>query len=278
MQIAEALKQARQQLTASDSARLDAELLLCHSLDCERSRLYAHPEAELDLPVSEQFFDLVAERARGRPVAHLIETKEFWSMRLQVTPDTLIPRPETELLVETALALIPLKQPCSILDLGTGSGAIALAIASERPLASVMATDCSGAALQVARYNAKQLAISNVSFLQADWFGFVHATKYDVIVSNPPYICANDPHLQHGDVQFESRRALVAANNGLGDIEEIISDAQTYLNAGGYLLIEHGYRQAKAVRQLFNLGTYVDIGTLADYAGQERLTLGRKPA
>ncbi len=278
MQIAEALKQARQQLTASDTARLDAELLLCHSLDCERSRLYAYPEAELDLPASEHFFDLVAERARGRPVAHLIETKEFWSMRLQVTPDTLIPRPETELLVETALALIPVKQPYTILDLGTGSGAIALAIASERPLASVTATDRSHAALQVARHNASRLSIGNVSFLQADWFGFVHAATYDVIVSNPPYICADDPHLQHGDIKFESRQALVAANKGLGDIEHIVSEAQTYLNAGGYLLIEHGYQQAAAVRQQFNVGGYTDIETLADYAGQERLTFGRKPA
>ncbi len=277
MQISEALKQARQQLAASDSARLDAELLLCHSLDCKRSRLYAHPEAELAVPARQTFFELVTERAKGRPVAHLIQEKEFWSLRLQVTRDTLIPRPETEILVEAALPLIPLNQPCSILDLGTGSGAIALALASERPLARVTATDCNNTALKVARHNAEELGIGNVSFIEADWFNFEHSTLFDLIVSNPPYIDADDPHLQCGDVQFESRQALVASNEGLGDIDHIVSRAQAYLHAGSWLLLEHGYQQGEATRQLFRNNSFTDIRTDNDYAGLERITLGMKP-
>lgn len=275
MQIAEAIKLAKQQLAHSATAQLDAEVLLCHCLDCDRSRVYAYPDKELPATVDTRFFQLVEQRAAGHPVAHLIASREFWSLRLQVTPATLIPRPETECLVEAALPLIPAEQPCSILDLGTGSGAIAIAIASERPLASVTATDISDAALNVAKGNASRHQLHNIRFVQADWFDFEMDTPFDIIISNPPYISPDDTHLEQGDVRFEARSALVADAEGLAAIRTIVQHASAHLQPNGWLLVEHGFQQGDAVRALFTEHDFKQVSTGQDYAGLDRYSMGQ---
>lgn len=278
MQIAQALRQAKQTLLESDSAQLDAELLLGHCLQCERTYLFAHPEQELPQQVNATYFELIDKRAAGHPVAHLIETREFWSMPLKVTAETLIPRPETEFLVEAALQLLPEHEKVEVLDLGTGSGAIALALASERPHAVITATDISAAALDVAHANAEQLGLDQIRFIYSDWFDFDPSQRFHIIVSNPPYISPDDEHLQQGDVRFEARTALVAGSNGLTAIETIVTHAAPFLLAEGWLLLEHGYQQGEAVRQLFLRGGFNNVTTGFDHAGHERFTLGQLPA
>lgn len=271
MQIVDALKHAKRQLTSSDSARIDAESLLCSILKCDRSKLYAYPEQALSDEELESFNALLALRAEGRPVAHLTGQKEFWSLNLQVSHDTLIPRPETELLVETALTLIPNDKATKLLELGTGTGAIAIAIASERNKSNITATDLSTKALNVAQLNARSFAVENINFKIADWFAFPDIDNYDLIISNPPYICANDPHLKQGDVRFEPINALASGIDGLDDIRTIIQQARHYLNARGWLLLEHGYNQAAQVSQLFKDNGYTTVATIKDYSGIERV-------
>lgn len=257
------------------TARLDAEILLAHTLQRPRSHLRARPEAGVPADVAARFRALIERRAAGSAVAHLTGTREFWSLPLAVTTDTLIPRPETELLVEQALLRIPADASWDILDLGTGSGAIALAIASERPACRVTATDVSIAALAVARRNAERLALGNVAFLAGDWFAPVAGRRFHLLASNPPYIAEHDPHLRQGDVRFEPRGALAAGADGLDCIRTLAAEAPGHLFDNGWLLLEHGHDQGAAVRRLLAGHGYRDIATQRDLAGHERITLAR---
>jgi release factor glutamine methyltransferase len=276
MQIVDALKHARQQLHASESAQLDSELLLCEVLNCERSHLYAYPEKELTQHNITSLNQFIALRAQGHPIAHIIKQREFWSLLLHVDEHTLIPRPETEILVDAALKLISKDGEKYVLDLGTGSGAIAIAIASERPLAKVIATDKSDKALTVAKQNAEKHNIKNIQFINADWFNMENKQSYDVIVSNPPYICSDDAHLEQGDVRFEPLSALASGKDGLDDLRIIIGEAKNHLNKQGWLLVEHGYNQAKQVQQLFNENNFNSVTTIKDYSDNDRVTIGEK--
>jgi release factor glutamine methyltransferase len=220
---------------------------------------------------------LLVRRLQGEPVAYILSYREFYGMALQVTPATLIPRPDTETLVETALAKIPEDSSADVLDLGTGSGAIALAIAQHRPLANVFALDASEAALEVARGNAESLAIVNVNFLLSDWYGAITQQRFDVIASNPPYIEQDDEHLQRGDLRFEPLTALASGKDGLADIRRIVQDCLIYLKPQGWLMLEHGYKQALAVRDLLAEHGLVAIETIKDLGGNERVTIGKNP-
>lgn len=260
----------------TDSARLDAELLLTHVLGKPRSHLRAWPEQPVEETARHAFDALLTARLAGTPLAHLVGAREFWSLPVKVTRDTLIPRPETELLVQAALERIPADAAWQLADLGTGSGAIALALASERLLCRVTATDVSSRALDIARENAALLGLGNLAFYCGDWYAPLHAARYQVIVSNPPYVRDHDPHLDAGDVRFEPRRALVGGNDGLEAIRRIIAEAPAHLETGGWLLLEHGYDQAQAVRVLFAAQDFDAIASLPDFAGHERVTLGQK--
>ncbi|TNF36038.1 MAG: peptide chain release factor N(5)-glutamine methyltransferase [Gammaproteobacteria bacterium] len=270
MNIQHCLQQSRELAATSDSARLDAELLLSHLLQKPRSFLYARPDHELDVSQTQAWQQLFARRLAGEPMAYILGVREFRNLLLQVTPAVLIPRPETELLVELALPRIPAQG--RVLDLGTGSGAIALAIADERRDAQVTAIDASAAALAVAQSNGERLGLP-VRFLHGEWFAPVPGEVFDVIASNPPYIDAADPHLQQGDVRAEPRSALVAARNGLADLETIASEARAHLRDGGFLLLEHGYDQGKAVAACLQQLGYSDVCTHADMAGHDRVTI-----
>ena len=278
--IQQTLQAATQQLAAQhDTANLDAELLLAHVLHKSRAWLYTWPEHKLNAQQRELFNQLVQRRAQGEPVAHLIGQQAFWSITLQVTADTLIPRPETELLVEKALEQIPQDATWRIADLGTGSGAIALALAKERPACQVFASDSSMAALKVAQENARLNQIENVAFQHGDWLAaLADDARFDMIVSNPPYIKNDDPHLQQGDVRYEPPGALQAGAEGLDDLQRIITDALPHLKPGGWLLLEHGYDQEKAVLRLLQQAGYEQIEDYPDLAGQPRIAKGVKPA
>lgn len=271
------LIQAVEQLPYSDSPRLDAEVLLCHVLNVTRSYLYTWPDQVLTAKQYTQFQALLARRVQGEPIAYLMGSKEFWSLDLQVTENTLIPRPETEILVEQALARLSPDSQAQVIDLGTGSGAIALAIAQERPHCRIVATDNSSAALAIAQTNAQRLGIHHqIEFLQSDWWATLGDKQATLVVSNPPYIAKMDPHLTQGDVRYEPRCALVAGKDGLVDIQQIISQSFSHLQAQGWLLLEHGSDQAEAVRQLFQQYTYEAIITYPDLAGLPRITVGQK--
>ena len=265
---------ARTLTTATDTPRLDAELLLAFALDCERTTLLTHGEQRLDKDLQRRFEDLIVQRRRGVPVAHLLGRREFWSLMLRVTPDTLIPRPETELLIELALDRTAPNAVQPIADLGTGSGNIALALALERPCCVITATDCSAAALAVARDNARQLAATNIDFFHGDWFAPLGNKRYALIVSNPPYIAVDDPHLCAGDVRHEPELALAAGPDGLEALRHLIQHAPEHLLPGGWLLLEHGHAQGAAMRELFKKQGYDRIETRRDLAGHERVTLG----
>jgi release factor glutamine methyltransferase len=279
MTIQQALSNAIAQLTAQpDTANLDAELLLAHVLLKNRTWLHTWPEYVLSAEQMREFEQLVARRAGGEPVAHLLGHQEFWSLDLRVTPATLIPRPETERLVELALQRIPPTSAWRIADLGTGTGAIALALAKERPLCRILATDRSAAALAVARDNARTHQLANVQFRLGTWFeALQHEAAFDMIVSNPPYIKENDPHLQRGDVRFEPAAALKAGQTGLADLQHLIREALPHLKPGGWILFEHGYDQAAAVMQLLEQAGYEQVSDYTDLAGQPRVVAGRKP-
>ncbi len=271
-----ALAAATSQLSHSDSARLDAELLLCAVLERERSYLYTWPERALSGDEQRQFERLLERRAAGEPVAHILGERGFWSLNLKVTADTLIPRPETELLVEAALARLP-ESGGRVADLGTGSGAIALAIASECPTCEVVAVERSEGALAVARENAQRNGLSNVTFIRGSWFEPLSNEHFALIVSNPPYICADDPHLREGDVRYEPITALASGADGLDDIRLIISGAAQHLDPGGWLLLEHGYDQGQAVSALLCEAGFEAVEVLPDLQGHGRVALGRLP-
>ncbi|VUD59854.1 Release factor glutamine methyltransferase [Thalassocella blandensis] len=271
--IKQALLRAQTLVGLSDSPRIDVEVILAWILQKDRSYLFTWPEHILS-DQQEQDFDLAfARRLKGEPVAYIIGQKEFWSLPFFTDASTLIPRPETELLVELALQRIPDK-PSSILDLGTGTGAIAIALATERPDCTLLGVDASEAAVSLARRNADHLKVCNVELAQSHWFSSVSG-RYSLIVSNPPYIDAADHHLAEGDVRFEPRTALVADSHGLADIQKIVQQAQAYLHSEGWLLIEHGYDQAHSVQQLFEQAGFCGIATEQDYSGRDRVTLGQ---
>lgn len=259
-----------------DTARLDAEVLLAFALDRPRSYLHTWPEHELDRDARSRFRDLVERRYAGEPVAYITGWREFWSLNLAVTRDTLIPRPETELLVELALRVVTEGRPMRIADIGTGTGAIALAIASERPQSTVVATDISAAALQVARGNALRLGIRNVEFREGDLCEPLYGETFDILVSNPPYVRNIDPHLARGDVQFEPWGALAAGPGGLDVINRLASCVRDHLAEGGWLLLEHGYDQAREIRQSLSHSGYNEITSHRDGAGHERAISARR--
>jgi len=260
-----------------DEARVDAETLLAHVLGRARAWLFAWPEHEPDASQVAQFERLVDAREHGEPVAYLIGHRGFWTFDLQVTSAALIPRPETELLVELALERLLQDTPTRIADLGTGSGAIALALASERPRARVLATDVSADALALARANAARLGLRNVEFAEGDWCEALGDAVFDVIASNPPYIADGDAHLAQGDLRFEPASALSSGVEGLDAIRTIIAQAPAQLVADGWLLLEHGWEQAAAVRTLLESSGYREVGSFRDNAQHERVTLGRRP-
>lgn len=268
------LDRAIGRLRGSESPRRDAEILLGYVTGRARTYILAFAETMLTSAEREQLEMLLVRRERGEPIAHLTGQREFWSLPLFVSPVTLIPRPDTECLVEQALARLP-AEPCRILDLGTGTGAIALALATERPDCQVTAVDFVAEAVALATRNAQHLDIRNVTILRSDWFSALAGQRFTVIVSNPPYIDETDPHLDQGDVRFEPKSALVAGQNGLADLAHIITTARDYLLPGGLLLLEHGWRQGEAVRALFTAAGYQQVETCQDYGGNERLTLGQ---
>lgn len=274
--IGEILSQAQQQLTTtSESPRLDAEVLLTTVLGVSRAQLFARPESQVPQETAKHFQKLLTRRLKGEPIAHIVGHREFWSLQFKVTPATLIPRPDTERLVELALERIPLTATLDIADLGTGTGAIALAIANERPGCRITASDISTEALAIALRNATTLGLTQVRFQQGDWYEALEPTGYDLILSNPPYIRADDPHLTQGDVRFDPRLALVSGDDGLTALRSIVAGAPQYLRPGGWLLVEHGYDQAHDVAKLFAAAGFSDIGTIKDLTGQPRVCVGR---
>ncbi len=264
---------------AAAAARLgergEAELLLLHLLGKPRSWLLAHGDEALDTDVQTAYSTFIERRLNGEPVAYIIGYRGFWSMDLEVTPDTLIPRPETELLVELALQRLPTDRACTVVDLGTGSGAIALALARERPGTQVIASDASVGALAVARRNAHRHRITNISFVQGDWLAPLQDRRCELIVSNPPYIEAADAHLGKGDLRFEPAAALASGPDGLDDIRRIVRDARDHLYPAGWLLFEHGWNQGDAVRTLLGEADYGEVFTALDLENRERVSGGR---
>jgi release factor glutamine methyltransferase len=258
--------------------RHEAELLLLHVLGRERGWLFAHATDVLDPATAEAFAALLQRRIAGEPVAYLLGRRGFWTLDLAVSPATLIPRPETERLVELALERLPEGVPLRIADLGTGSGAIALALASERPLAQIVATDMSADAIAVAAGNARQHGLANVAFRQGSWHAPLADERFDLIASNPPYIANDDPHLAQGDLRFEPATALASGHDGLDDIRLIIAGAPAHLLPGGWLLMEHGWDQGEAIRALLEDAGFVEVGTALDLEQRDRVSLGRWPA
>lgn len=275
IQVGEALKRASQLQRISTSARLDAEVLLAAAMGREKTWLYAWPEALLTAVQEADYCRLLESRKQGQPVAYLLGYQEFWSLKLKVTPATLIPRPETELLVEIALGLLDAEHAIRLADLGTGSGAIALAIASERPQWCVIGADRQADALAVAETNRAALGLSNVILRRGDWCAALAEQEFDIIVSNPPYVAPDDPHLDA--LSCEPCEALVAAHDGLADIIKITEQATNYLKSSGYLLLEHGFEQADAVRQIMHDKGYINIQLFTDMAGLDRATLCQMP-
>lgn len=255
----------------------DAQLLLAHALGRDRAWLYAHDRDPVDPAARRRFADLVARRRAGEPVAYLRGRQGFWSLDLAVGPATLIPRPETERLVELALDRLPCDAPLALADLGTGSGAIALALALERPRARIVATDLSAAALAVARGNADVLGAGNIEFRHGSWFEPLAGERFDLVASNPPYVADGDPHLARGDLRFEPAAALSSGTDGLDDIRAIVRGAPAHLVPGGWLLLEHGFDQGAAVCALLQAAGFAEVGTGRDLEGRDRVGFGRWP-
>jgi release factor glutamine methyltransferase len=269
------LQQAIQQLAGVDNPRLEAEILLAHALQQSRTWLHARPEQHVTDTQWQQFHAMLARRIAGEPIAYVTGKRDFWDMELAVSKHTLIPRPETERLVELALERIPRDAAWQIADLGTGSGAIALAIARERPQCHLTATDLSAKALAVARDNAERLGVRNIRFRNSHWFETLGEMHFAMIVSNPPYIHPQDPHLQRGDLRFEPADALRSAADGLEDIRHIAAQARSHLAPPGWLLLEHGYDQGQAVKMLFTELGYQQVSVFQDLGENDRVTLGK---
>ncbi|MFZ3019553.1 MAG: peptide chain release factor N(5)-glutamine methyltransferase [Gallionella sp.] len=258
----------------SSTARIEVQMLLQQVLGVNRAYLLAHPERQLDEMQQATYRVLLQRRLAGEPLAYILGEREFFGLDFKVTPATLIPRPDTELLVELALALQRIPQRGRVLDLGTGSGAIALSIAHSHPDAEVTAVDASADALEVAQENARRLNIANARFVHSDWFAALEGEHYDLIVSNPPYIEDADAHLEQGDLRFEPRTALASGADGLDDIRRIVSDAKAHFNDGGWLLFEHGYDQAERARELLEASGFVEVFSARDLSGIERVSGG----
>lgn len=274
--IAQAVRTATDTLAGtSDSARLDAEVLLRHALECSATHLLAWPEKILDEKQLQRFEQLLEQRRSGVPVAYLTGHKEFWSLDFRVTPATLIPRPDTELLVEFVLNKFSSRTKLRLIDLGTGSGAIAIALASEKPDWNITATDISDEALAVAIDNARRHQISNIRFIKSHWFEQIEPQGFDLIISNPPYIPRHDKHLSQGDVRFEPPGALISGDTGMDDIEEITSQSENYLNPAGWLVFEHGYDQKQSLHDCLSRHRFQNIVQLEDLSGQPRMTAGQ---
>jgi len=276
--IEQTLRTAKQQLInagLTDSPQIDAELLLADVLKKGRTYLFTWSDQNLEAEQIENFEEKLTERLAGKPIAHIIGYREFWGLPLKVTADTLIPRPDTETLIEAVLNL-NLNTEATILDMGTGTGAIPLALKSELPRAHITTLDMSLPALAVAKENAKNLNL-DITFIHSDWFSALEDKTFDCIVSNPPYIETQDPHLQQGDVRFEPMTALASGEDGLDDIRLIIRQSLKHLNNGGWLLLEHGYNQAEAIDALFKQNAYQNIKLIYDLGGNPRVTLAQKP-
>jgi len=269
-------------LAQSGLVPVDAQVLLAHALSKDRAWLVAHADESLTREQETAFFALAKRRRDGEPVAYLIGVREFWGLPLRISPAVLIPRPETETLVELALSRLPIDRELRVLDLGTGSGAIALALAHERPRARFLATDISREALAVAEDNARRLGVANVDFAMSDWYdGLPTAWRdvaFDSIVSNPPYVATHDPHLREGDVRFEPAAALVSGVDGLAAVRRIVEGARVHLAPAGTLAVEHGYDQSERVRALFAEAGFAEIVTAKDLAGIPRVVAARRPA
>jgi release factor glutamine methyltransferase len=281
MILAEILAQDSQRLRQAldldqREARLEIQILLCHVLGVARSWLIGHDRDTLQKPAEQAYATLLARRLAGEPIAYIVGSREFFGLEFKTTQAVLIPRPETELLVELALERIPQNQPCNVLDLGTGSGAIAISIAKNRPFATVTAVDQSQAALAVARENAARLQVHNLRLLHGNWFDTLEEEMFELIVSNPPYVEAADPHLLQGDVRFEPLSALASGEDGLDDIRCIAAAAPQHLRPGGWLLFEHGYNQGADCRELLRQQGFSAVETNRDLAGLERVSLGVK--
>ncbi|MET0288697.1 MAG: peptide chain release factor N(5)-glutamine methyltransferase [Pseudoxanthomonas sp.] len=268
------LREGAARLPAPD-ARFEAEALLLHALGRERAWLFSHGSDPAEATVQAAFAALLERRLAGEPVAYLVGKRSFWTLDLQVTPATLIPRADTERLVELALERLPQGRALDVADLGTGSGAIALAIASERPQAKMLATDASAEALAVAQANAQAHALTNVHFALGSWFAPLAGRRFDLIASNPPYIESDDVHLQQGDLRFEPATALASGADGLDDLRVLTAGAPAHLLPGGWLLLEHGWNQGEAVRALMRQRGFTGVDTAQDLEGRDRVTLGR---
>lgn len=258
----------------SPSAQLDAEILLAYTLNTSRTFLYTHPEKTLNPSQYETYQQLIAKRYDGIPIAYLTNSREFWSLPLRVDNDTLIPRPETELLVELTLTLLKDVSPASIVDLGTGSGAIAVALASERPDWQILACDLNQAAVHIASHNVTNLGLTNVHIYHSDWFAAIPSHQFNAIVSNPPYIAKDDPHLEQGDVRFEPKEALISGAEGLDSLNYIIQHSYDRLLPGGVLLLEHGYDQKHAVTSMLKARGYEQVNCWQDWEGNDRVSGG----
>lgn len=274
MNISQALSYGCSILSGSESPELDSQVLLCHTLNCQTTYLHSWDEQLLDQQQQHMFEQLIEQRQQGQPVSHLTGQRGFWTLDLDVTADTLIPRPDTELLVE--LALTKLAPNMIVADLGTGSGAIALSLAQEQPLARFLAMDYSWPALIIAKKNAIYYQLNNVSFWQGQWLAAVVDESFDLVVSNPPYIKADDPHLLEGDVRFEPLSALSSGDDGLDDIRIIVQQAYRCLISLGWFLVEHGYDQAQQVQQLFREAGFTNISSHQDLGGNDRVVMGQK--
>jgi release factor glutamine methyltransferase len=273
--IANILKRSDELKNISDTPRLDIEIILAYVLGKDRTYLYIWPDLYLSCTQQSKFNQLFSHRLLGKPIAHITEVREFWSLPLKVSTATIIPRPETELLVEIALSL-PLSHKTSVLDLGTGTGAIALALASEKKFWDIRAVDSEPKALKLAEQNRKCLGFNNVKIQKSDWFSCLKESFFDLIVSNPPYISPDDISLQHGDLRFEPLSALISEDSGIADIRKIIFDAQNFLNFGGWLILEHAYDQGTEVRQLMMNAGYCEIKTFSDLSNLDRVTACKK--
>lgn len=275
MRIDEALKHGTEVLFQdSESARLDSEILLCHFLKKNRSYLYAWPEIELTTEIFEQFNQALSLRKTQYPIAYITGYQEFWSLKINVTPDVLIPRADTELLVETALEKLAEVPSPTILELGTGSGAIALALASERSDCQIFASDYSTKALDVAKSNQKQLNLPNINFIHSNWYESIPNQQFDLIISNPPYIDPDDSHMKTG-IRFEPLEALCADNHGISDLALIIDKANDYLTRSGWILLEHGHDQGDTITELLRQANLLEVRCLKDLAGNDRTSIGQ---